>query len=104
MIMKKVTFMLADDAISGDRNVIKKEDGMVNFSPCNRNKAHVECKNKSDTSNNEGNWNLPQIIHKVPDEQTKSRTKELSHIGHCTHTAEGKSVKYVTWEITLHVP
>jgi len=37
--------MLADVAISGDRNVIKKEDGMVNFRPCNRNTAHVECKN-----------------------------------------------------------
>jgi hypothetical protein len=44
--MKKGTCMLTDDAISGDRNVIKKEVGMVNFSPCNRYTAHVECKAK----------------------------------------------------------
>ena len=71
MIMQEGICMLADVAISGDRNVIKKEAGMVNFSPCNKNTAHVECKNKSNTSHNEGNWNHPQIIHKIPDEQTK---------------------------------
>ena len=38
--------MLADDAISGEENVIKKVVGMVNFCPCNRNTAHVECKTK----------------------------------------------------------
>ena len=52
--------MLADAAISGDRNVTKKEAGMVNFSPCNRIRTHMECKNKSDTSHIEGNWNHPQ--------------------------------------------
>jgi hypothetical protein len=91
MIMKKRTFMLTDDAISRDRNVIKKEVGMVNFSPCNRITEHVECKNKSDTSNKGGNWKHPQIIHKIPDKLTKSRTTEHSHTEHCTHTAEGRS-------------
>jgi hypothetical protein len=104
MIMKKGTFMLAADAISRDRNVIKKVAGMVNFSPCNRTTEHVESKNKSDTSNNGGNWKHPQIIHKIPDELTKSRTTEHSHTVHCTHTAEGSSEKYVTWEITFHIP
>ena len=84
--------------------MIKKEDGKVNFSSCNRITAHVECKNKSVTSNNGGNWKHPQIIHKIPDEQTKSSTTEHSHIGQCTHTAEGKSEKYITWEITFHIP
>ena len=63
--------MLADAAILGDRHVIKKEAEMVNFSPCNRITAHVERKNKRDTSSNGGNWNHPQIIHKIPDEQMK---------------------------------
>jgi hypothetical protein len=56
--------MLVNAAVPGDRNVIKKEAEIVHFSPCNRITAHVECKNKSDTSNNEGNWNLLKIILK----------------------------------------
>ena len=76
--------MLADDAISGDRNVIKKEDGMVNFSPCNRNKAHVECKNKSDTSNNEGNWNFRKsfkyLMNKRNKELQNTATLGTAHI------------------------
>jgi hypothetical protein len=94
--------MLINFAIPGDRKVIKKEVEIVNFSPCNRNTAHVEC--KDNTSHNEGNWNHPQIFHKIPDVQTKSGTTKHSRTGHCTHTAEGKSEKYVTWEITLHMP
>ena len=82
--------------------MIKKEVGKVNFSPCNRITAHVECKNKSDTSNNGGNWKHPQIIHKIPDEQTKSRITEHNHTGQCTHTAEVISETYVTREITFH--
>jgi hypothetical protein len=33
----------------------------------NRNTAHVEFKNKSDTSNNRDNWNHVKIIKKVPE-------------------------------------
>jgi hypothetical protein len=62
--------MLINVAIPGDRNVIKKEAEMVRFRPCNRITAHVECKNKSDTSNNGGKWNLLKIILKIPDKQT----------------------------------
>ena len=36
--------------------------------PYNRNTAHVECTNKSDTSNNRGNWNHFKIIQKVPEQ------------------------------------
>ena len=43
---EKGTCMLIDVEISGDRNVIKKK--------LRRNTAHVECKNKGDTSNNRG--------------------------------------------------
>jgi hypothetical protein len=49
--------MLIDVAIPGDRNVIKKEaEKILKYKrPCNRNTAHVERKNKCDTSNNRGN-------------------------------------------------
>ena len=55
---EKGTCMLIDVAISRDRNVIKKEAEMIlkYKGPYNRNTAHVECKNKGDTSNNRGNW------------------------------------------------
>ena len=30
----------------------------------------VECKNKSDNSNNKGNWNRLRIIEKIPEQHT----------------------------------
>jgi hypothetical protein len=55
--------MLIDVAISGDRNVIKKEveKSLKIQRPYNRNTAHVECKHKSGTSNNRSNWNHLKI-------------------------------------------
>jgi len=44
---EKGTCMLIDVAISGDRNVIKKEAEKI-LKLYNRNTAHVECKNKGD--------------------------------------------------------
>jgi hypothetical protein len=38
------TCALAEVAISGDRNVTKKEAGTVNFRLCNRITARVKCK------------------------------------------------------------
>ena len=32
--------------------------------PCNRNRGHIDCENKSDTSNVRGNWNHFKIIQK----------------------------------------
>jgi hypothetical protein len=52
---EKGTCMLIDVAISGDRNVIKKEAEKIYT-------VHVECKNKGDTSNNWSNWNYFKII------------------------------------------
>ena len=62
----------------------------------NRNPAHVECENKSDTGNNRGNWHHLKITQPIPDQQTwKSRnqrgTTENSHTGHCTHTPTADS-------------
>ena len=56
--------MLIDVAISGDRNVIKKEAKKIlkykDFN--NRNTAHVECKNKGDTSNNRDDWDYFKVV------------------------------------------
>jgi hypothetical protein len=65
------TGMLIDVAISEDRNVFKKEDKKFIIQRLyNRNTAHVECKNKSDTNNNRGNWNHVKIIQKIPEPHT----------------------------------
>jgi len=56
------TCMLIDVAISGDRNVIKKEAEKILKYKDLRNTAHVECKNKDDTSNNRGDWNYFKVI------------------------------------------
>jgi len=64
--------MLIDVAISGDRNVIKKE------AEKSLNTAHVECKNKSDTSNNRGDWDHFKVIQKIREQHTrKHEVKEL---------------------------
>ena len=88
---EKGTCILIDFAISGDRTVIKKEaERILKYKkPYNRNTAHVECKNKCNTSNNRGNWNHLKIIQKIPEQLTgiaqNQGTTENSHSGHCTH-------------------
>jgi hypothetical protein len=94
----KGTCMLIDVAYSGDRNVIKKEaEQILKYKDLAIDTARVECINKSDTSNNKGNWNHLKIIQKIPEQHTgKARnqgTTENSHIGHCTHTSESTNVK-----------
>jgi hypothetical protein len=42
--MMKTERVLADVAISGNRNVTKQEAGTVNFRLCNRITARVKCK------------------------------------------------------------
>jgi hypothetical protein len=63
----------------------------------NKNTAHVVCKNKSDTSNNRGNWNHFKIIQTIPEQQTgikqNQEITENSHIWHCTHTVGSAEVK-----------
>lgn len=57
------TCMLIDAAISGHRNVIKKEAEDYKIQRlCSRNKVHVERKNKSDTNHNGGKWKNLKII------------------------------------------
>ena len=53
-------------------------------------------KENSDICNNKGNWNLLQIIQKIPDQHTGKAhqgTTENSHVGRCAHTAESSNVK-----------
>ena len=57
----------------------------------------MECKSKSDTGNNGGNWNHLRINQTVPEQHTgkaqiQGATK-TSHIGHRTRTAESADIK-----------
>jgi hypothetical protein len=62
---EKGTRMLIDVAISGERNVIKKEvEKILKYkNHAIEIRAHVECKSKGDTSNNRSDWDHFQIIH-----------------------------------------
>jgi len=56
----------------------------------------VDCRNKSDTSKNMGNWNHIKIIQTIPELCTGKPHQgitENSHIGHCTDTAGSADVK-----------
>ena len=63
----------------------------------NNNPAHVECKNKGDTSNNRGDWDYFIVVQKICEQHTRKTwsqgTTENSHIGHCTHTSESNNLK-----------
>jgi hypothetical protein len=60
---EKRTCMLIDVAISGDRNVIKKEaEKILKCKDYNRNTTHVECKNKGNSSNNRRDWDHFKVI------------------------------------------
>ena len=56
-------------------------------------KAHVECKNKSDT-NDTGNWHHFKTIQKISERTAQYQgTIKNSHIGNCTHFSESTNVK-----------
>jgi len=90
--------ILIDVAISGDRNVIKKEaEKILKYKDLTleiRRMSNV--KNKGDTSNNRGDWDYFKVIQKIREQHTKKTWKNYkknSHIGHCTHTSESTNVK-----------
>ena len=60
---EKWTDLLTDTAISTARNMIKKEAKKI--SKYNRNTTYVDSLNNCDASNNTGNWNHLNIIHKI---------------------------------------
>jgi len=59
--------------------------------------AHVKCQNRSDTSNNTGDWNRLTVTQTIPEQQNgKARnqgTAENSNIGHCPLTAGSADVE-----------
>jgi hypothetical protein len=62
--------ILIDVAVSGDRNVIKKEAEMI-LKYEDLTTAHVECKNKVDTGNNWSDWNYFKIIQKIREQHSR---------------------------------
>jgi hypothetical protein len=72
---EKGTCMWTEVAISGDRNVIKKE--AEKFLKCDNNTAHVGRKNRCDTSNNRGDWVRLKIILQIPERHTRKSTKSF---------------------------
>jgi hypothetical protein len=66
--------MLIDVEISGDRNVIKKEaEKILKYKDLTIEiPAHVECKNKGDTSNNWSDWDHFKIIQKTREQHTRT--------------------------------
>ena len=59
--------------LQGHRDVTKKEAEkfLKHKSPYNRNTAHVECKNRCDTSIHRGKWKHLKIIQKTLDQLTR---------------------------------
>ena len=57
----------------------------------------MDCRCKSDTGNDKGNWKNLKIIQKIPKQHSlKARnqgTTENSHIGHCTQALESANAK-----------
>ena len=84
--------MLIDVAISGDRNVIKKEaEEILKYKDLTIEIQRMwKVKTKGDTSNNRSDWEHFKIIQKIHKQHTRKPwsegTTENSHIGHCTHT------------------
>jgi hypothetical protein len=96
---EKVTCMSIDVAISGDRNVIKKEADKI-------------LKYKDLATEIQRMWNvktrvipviigatgtisksLRKYVSSIPGNHEVKSTTENSHIGHCTHTSESANIK-----------
>jgi hypothetical protein len=65
--------MLIDVAISGDRNVIKKEAAKIlKYGDLTIEIQRMwKCKNKGDTSNNWSDWNYFKIIQKIREQHSR---------------------------------
>jgi hypothetical protein len=84
----KVACMLIGVAISGDRNVMKKNQRRLeNIKTLQQIHRAFKCK-KSDAGNNRGKLNHVKISQKIPQQHTgkaHQQSTENSHNGHCTH-------------------
>jgi lipopolysaccharide export LptBFGC system permease protein LptF len=96
---EKGTYRLMDVAISGDRNVMKKEtEKILKYKELNnRNTAHVEWKNQIGTGYNRNNWNHTKITQRIPELHTgKARHQgatQNSLTGHCARSAGSAKIK-----------
>ena len=70
---EKGTCMLIDVAISGDRNVIKKEaEKILKYKDLTIKIQRIwNVKNKSDTSNNRGDWGYFEVIQEICEQHTR---------------------------------
>jgi hypothetical protein len=68
----KVT-VLWNQQVQTDRTIPNNEQDIIihDNNKMNRNSVHVECENKSDTSNNMGDWNHLKITQKIPEQHTR---------------------------------
>jgi hypothetical protein len=91
--------MLIDVAISGNRNVIKKEaKKILKYKDLTTEiQSMWNLKSKVTPVKKTGNWNHLKIIQKIPEQRTRETrnhgTSENSHIGHCKHISESTDVK-----------
>jgi hypothetical protein len=93
--------MLMKVAILGDKYVIRKEaEKILKYEDFTIEiKGMWIVKTKVITSNNMGNLNDLKLFQTTPEQNTwnarNQRTTEISHIGHCTRTAESKRTSSV---------
>ena len=96
---EEATRVSTDVAISGDRNVIKKEsENIIKYKYFAIQIQRLwNVKNRSDASNNRSNWSHFKITQTIPEQLTRKAgnqgTAESSHSGHCTLTAVSADVK-----------
>ena len=74
---EKGTYMLIDVAISGGRNVIKKEAQKI--LKYKDHAAHVECENKGDTSNNRSDWDYLKVTQKIREQSYQENMKSRNY-------------------------
>ena len=75
----------------------KDNNNSNNLKTLNKNTAYVEYKNKSDSSNNRGDWNRLEIIQKAFEQHNWTArhqgTIENSHTGHYARASDSTNVK-----------
>jgi hypothetical protein len=73
-------------AVSADRNVIKREaEKILKYKALQYKYSTFGTQNKSDTSNNRGNWNNPKIIQKIPDQHTGKALRDIKELHKTAH-------------------
>ena len=104
---EKRTYMTIDVTVSADRDVIKREaEKILKCKALQYKYSTFGTQNKSDTSNNRGNWNHLKITQKVPEQHIGKALRDIKELlktatpgtAH-THTAGSTDVKYTTFNM-----